>query len=160
LAHPRAPGRLYAACGDGYIERGYSFGQSRDGGDTWHYLSDSLEHEPYLYGLAINPADPDDLRVAAAAGPREAHRRPGRTAVYRYSGHGWRQDSHGLPTEDSYTAVVADDPAEPGTFYALNNYGLFCQRRGNGAWQHLPLDWDDAYRDQHPMCLAIAEMNK
>jgi hypothetical protein len=160
LAHPRAPGRLYAACGDGYIERGYSFAQSRDGGDTWQYLSDGLEHEPYLYGLAINPDDPDDLRVAAAAGPREAHRRPGRTAVYRYSGHGWRQDSDGLPIEDSYTAVLAADPREPGTFYALNSYGLFCQRRGNGAWQRLPLDWDDAYRDQHPMCLAIAEMNK
>ncbi|WP_110647257.1 WD40/YVTN/BNR-like repeat-containing protein [Salinicola peritrichatus] len=157
LSHPRAPGRLYAACGDGYMEQGYSFGDSRDGGDSWHYTSAGLEEEPYLYGLAVNPADPDDIRVAAASSPRTAHGRLGSASVYCNVEQGWQRDSDGLPIEDSFIAVLAADPQQPGTFYALNNHGVFCQRGREETWQRIPLDWDDAYLDEHPMCLAVLD---
>lgn len=157
LCHPRAPGRLYAACGDGYMAQGYSFGESRDGGDSWRYASAGLEEEPYLYGLAVDPADPDNIRVAAAASPRAAHNRAGRASVYRKVGQGWQPDNDGLPVDNSFAAVLATDSQQPGTFYALNNHGLFCQNQREPTWQRVPLDWDAAYLDEHPMCLAVMD---
>ena len=47
--HLSAPGRLYAAAGDGYFE-------SRDGGDTWQRFEKGLEHR-YLWSIAVDSAD-------------------------------------------------------------------------------------------------------
>ena len=64
-AHPMAPGRVYEAAGDGYAE-------TRDGGNSWEEGDGGLDHH-YLWGLAVDPADPDTVVVSASPGPRHAH---------------------------------------------------------------------------------------
>src|SRR5699024_759425 len=59
LAHPQAPGRLYAACGDGLTAKGHAYAESADEGRTWNYISEGLEEHPYLYNMALHPNDPN-----------------------------------------------------------------------------------------------------
>src|SRR5262249_19715065 len=88
--HPGAPNRLYSAAGDGYLD-------SRDGGDTWQRPDDGLNHG-YLWGVAVDPQDPEALVVTAAAGPRQAHDEPAESAVYRRrAGEPWSETRGGLP---------------------------------------------------------------
>ena len=63
--HPLAPGRVYEAAGDGYAESG-------DGGATWRSLDGGLGWT-YLWGLAVDPADPDTVVLSASPGARHAH---------------------------------------------------------------------------------------
>lgn len=151
LTHPAAPGRLYAALGDGSMARGRSWASSDDGGASWAYGSRGLEMMPYLYGLAINPANPDDVRIAASPDPMTAHR-TGPSSIFRDVQGRWVEDADGYPREGSLVPVLAADPASPGWWLALSNLGLF-ETRGDQGWVHLTgrPDW----RDQHPMCLAI-----
>ena len=64
-AHPLAPGRLCEAAGDGYAETG-------DGGTTWRPLDGGLGWT-YLWGMALDAADPDTVVLSASPGPRHAH---------------------------------------------------------------------------------------
>lgn len=111
--HPLAPGRLYAALGDGLLTRGHSFGESRDGGETWQYFGKGLETTPYLYGLAVNPGDPDDMRVSASSGIRAAHA-GGPSSMFRREGDAWFEDAAGFPRDHSLIPVLAADPLRPG----------------------------------------------
>src|SRR5262245_52827389 len=78
-AHAAAPGRLYEAAGGGFAE-------TRDGGQSWRRHDDGLKWR-YLWGLAVDPADPDCLLVSASPGPREAHDRgTARAAMHRRIG--------------------------------------------------------------------------
>jgi hypothetical protein len=52
------------------IRTGRSFAESQDGGDTWVYSGKGLEAAPYLYGLAVHPSNPEDIRVAASQSPQ------------------------------------------------------------------------------------------
>ncbi len=63
--HPAAPGAVYEAAGGGFAE-------TRDGGATWRGHDAGLRWR-YLWGLAVDPGDPDVLVVSASPGPREAH---------------------------------------------------------------------------------------
>ncbi len=172
--HPAAPGRLYAALGDGLMQRGRSYGESRDGGATWRYLGEGFGEMVYLYGMAIDPADPDDIRVAASTGPRAAHDDKGlrwksaaRTAlsklhlardtdgpssIFRRAGDRWIEDAEGFPRDHSLIPVLATDPDKPGRWLALSNLGLFEKGQGDEAWRTItdPPEWVD----MHPMCLA------
>ena len=151
LTHPAAPGRLYAALGDGVMDKGRSWAMSEDGGASWTYGSDGLEKMPYLYGLAVNPADPDDIRVAASPNPTTAHQN-GPSSIFRNVNGGWMEDAEGYPREESLVPVLAADPAAPGHWLALSNLGLF-EKLGDRNWTCLTCrpEW----RDQHPMCIAI-----
>jgi hypothetical protein len=64
-AHRLAPGRVYEAAGGGYAE-------TEDGGVTWHGEDTGLGWH-YLWGLAVDPADPDTMIVSVSPGPRHAH---------------------------------------------------------------------------------------
>jgi hypothetical protein len=174
--HPAAPGRLYAALGDGLMQRGRSYGESRDGGATWRYLGEGFGDMVYLYGMAIDADDPDDIRVAASTGPRAAHgdtgprwRSAARTAlsklhlardtdgpssIFRREGDRWIEDVEGFPRDHSLVPVLATDPGQPGRWLALSNLGLFEQSRGDEAWHAVATlpEW----ADMHPMCLAVA----
>jgi photosystem II stability/assembly factor-like uncharacterized protein len=97
-AHPLAPGRLYEAAGDGYAETG-------DGGATWRPGDGGLAWR-YLWGMAVDAADPETVIVSASPGPRHAHdadwgdrsweeeHRRAPAGVHDgpppWSGHGWR----------------------------------------------------------------------
>ena len=150
--HPAAPGRLYAALGDALMTRGRSFAESLDGGESWRYSGRGLERMPYLYGLALNPGDPEDIRVAASPGPQEAHF-SGTSSIFRRDGETWVEDAEGFPSDRSLVPVLGADPRRPGRWFALSNLGVFRKEPGDVGWALLAVP--DAFRDMNPMSLAI-----
>ncbi len=151
--HPAAPGRLYTALGDGLMRAGRSWAESRDGGDSWSYMSVGLEAMPYLYGMAIDAVNPDNVRVAAAPEPYAAHSRGGPSSIFRLDRGRWIEDADGFPGTSSFVPVLTAHPTLDGRFYALSNEGLFEQRSGAHSWRCLAEA--EKWRDAHPMCLAI-----
>jgi hypothetical protein len=143
--HPDAPGRVYAAAGDGYAE-------STDGGDTWDYPQEGLD-ERYCWSLAVDPADPDVRVLSAARSASQAHR-SGRSSVYRRTGDdaAWERVDD-LPHGDgAYRAVVA--PSGAGRFYALFNQGLFRSEDAGSSWERVA-DVPERFRGEPPRGLAV-----
>jgi len=138
ITHPDAPERVGVAAGDGYAESG-------DRGTTWQYPQEGLEHR-YVWGLAVDPGDPDRAVVSAARGARSAHTLASAEAyVYRRDAGddgSWHLAMDGLPDpEGTVRAVLA--AGGPGEFYALTNRGLYRSRDGGGSWARLPVEWPD-----------------
>ncbi|HTK11206.1 MAG TPA: glycosyl hydrolase [Ktedonobacteraceae bacterium] len=143
VLHRLAPNRLYSAAGDGFIQAGNGFMQSDDGGETWSHPDDGLAHH-YLWGAATDPANPDTIVISAAQGPQQAHNpRTPESAIYRRSGGSpWHKVSEGLPPERGSLAwVLTAHEAEPGTFYAANNHGIFRSTDTGLSWETLPIPW-------------------
>jgi hypothetical protein len=177
LTHPAAPGRVYGALGDGLMARGRSYAESRDGGATWRYSGNGLGDMVYLYGMAINPGDPDDIRIAASIGPRTAHGDngpawksaarsalsrlhlardgDGPSSIFRREGDGWIEDADGFPRAHSLVPVLATDPHRPGHWFALSNLGLFT-KAGPDRWRRL-IDVPE-WIDMHPMCMTVVRV--
>lgn len=134
--HQLAPGRLYAAAGDGYFESG-------DAGERWARRVEGLRHR-YLVGVAVDPADPETVVVSAAAGPGAAYS-PGHaeTYVYRRAGRRpWVPVAQGLPDARGTTASrLAAHPAEPGVVYDANNRGAFRSADAGRSWRALEIPW-------------------
>ncbi|PSP34183.1 hypothetical protein BRC64_01445 [Halobacteriales archaeon QH_10_67_22] len=155
--HPDAPGRVYAAAGDGYA-------QSADGGDTWTHPQDGLGHR-YVWGLAVPRSDPDTVVVSAARGPRSAHTvNTAEACVYRTTGADragqdgdpprWSVAMDGLPDpEGTVRSVLA--AAGGARLYALNNRGLYRSPDAGASWDRLDLDWPESYERQTPRALAV-----
>jgi photosystem II stability/assembly factor-like uncharacterized protein len=148
--HPDAPDRVYAAAGDGFAE-------SDDRGDSWRVPDVGLDHG-YVWGLAVDPDDPDTAVVSAAAGATAAHRR-GEAYLYRYRRDGDEGDRNadstgdagaferladrGFPTgEGTYRAVLASGRAA-GEVWALSNRGLFVTRDAGDSFEQVPVDLPD-----------------
>jgi photosystem II stability/assembly factor-like uncharacterized protein len=144
LALPRlAPNRLYSAAGDGFMSPGNGFVQSDDGGETWYRPDDGLVYH-YLWGVAVDPADPDTLVISAAPGPQEAHNpQSAESAIYRRSGgNPWQLVQAGLPAAHGLLAsVLATNEAEPGVFYAATNQGVFRSTDTGLNWEEMPIPW-------------------
>ncbi len=156
-AHPDAPGRLYSAAGDGVWMPGRGYSESRDGGDTWSRPDEGIERH-YLYGLAVDPGDPDTIVVSAADSPLKAHSlRNADSTVYQRSGRGpWREAREGLPQpKGSLRALVAANAAERGVFYATNNHGVFRSADGGVSWEPVLAPLPGRYRDQSPSAIAV-----
>ena len=156
-AHSAAPGRLYSAAGDGFMAPGRGYNESRDRGETWAQPDDGIERH-YLYGMAVDPGDPDTILVSAAVSPMAAHDyRAADATVYRRSGGGpWREVREGLPDPAGSTrAMLASNPAEPGVFYAAGNRGLFRSADAGATWERLPVPWREAYGRQGSQALAV-----
>lgn len=64
-AHPKATDRIYAIGGDGVS-------YSLDAGDGWTRDVEGMDRY-YVWGLAVDPDDPDLWYVSAAPGPDRAH---------------------------------------------------------------------------------------
>ena len=137
--HPRAPGRLYAAAGDGFMQPGDGYAESDDYGETWRRIGDGLEHH-YLYGLAVDTIDPETMLVSAAASPFAAHD-PGNAEsyVYRREACGpWRRAMDGLPDARGMTApVLRAHPTRAGTHLRRVEPG---HQSLPGCWSHLGTD--------------------
>ncbi|OYR70942.1 WD40/YVTN/BNR-like repeat-containing protein [Halorubrum ezzemoulense] len=148
--HPDAPDRVYAAAGDGFAE-------SDDRGDSWRVRDAGLDHG-YVWGLAVDPGDPDTAVVSAARGATAAHRR-GEAHLYRYrrggeeedegtgatgdAGAFERLDDRGVPTgEGTYRAVLAAGRSG-GEIWALSNRGLFVTRDAGDSFEQVPVDLPD-----------------
>lgn len=82
--HPARPGRAYEAGGGGAA-------WSRDGGKSW-CAADAGRDRRYVWGLAVDPVDPDRWFVSAAPSAGMAHRgERADAAIYRWQGPGpWR----------------------------------------------------------------------
>ncbi|WP_135365538.1 WD40/YVTN/BNR-like repeat-containing protein [Halosimplex halophilum] len=158
--HPDAEGRVYTAAGDGYA-------QSEDGGDTWTYPQEGLDHG-YVWGLAVPRADPDTVVVSAAGGARSAHSVSTAEAyVYRTTNAGngdgdasreasteWSLAMDGLPDpEGTVRSILA--AAGGSVLFALNNRGLYRSADAGASWDRVPLEWPDAYESQTPRGLAV-----
>ena len=120
--HQKAPKRLYSSAGDGYFE-------SFDYGESWNRPAAGLKHH-YLYGLAVDPADPNTIVVSASQSAWQAHYiERANSLVYRRSiendGDGkWKVASNGLPqSEGTIIAILAANPKNKGEFYAINILG-------------------------------------
>jgi hypothetical protein len=149
--HPKAPGRLYSAAGDGYFE-------SRDFGESWESPAEGLEHR-YLWSVAVDPVDPDTVLVSAAHGPRQAHNpRAAESVIYRRSGEGsWQRCRSGLPEPGSTMAFELATGAAEGTFYAVCNRGVYRSEDAGESWGPVELDWPDRYLTQRPQAILLGE---
>ncbi|WP_415383109.1 WD40/YVTN/BNR-like repeat-containing protein [Halosimplex sp. TS25] len=160
--HPDAEGRVYTAAGDGYA-------QSEDGGDTWTYPQDGLDHR-YVWGMAVPRSDPDTVVVSAARGARSAHSVSAAEAyVYRTTGaaggHGderadrgdeteWSLAMDGLPEAEGTVRSVLAAAGGP-VLLALNNRGLYRSADAGESWDRLGVEWPDEYESQTPRGLAV-----
>ena len=157
--HEDAPGRLYSAAGDGFFPARRGYMQSPDGGDTWERPSEGLDYQ-YLWGLAVDPADPDTAVVSAASGPFSAHSpATAQSTLYRRGDGGpWHEVRVGLPEpEGTVVSVLASNANEPGVFYALNNHGVYRSVDAGREWERLEMAWPERYLRQHPQALLVTE---
>jgi hypothetical protein len=157
--HKLAPDRLYSAAGDGFMRAGNGFVQSDDGGNTWYRPGEGLNHH-YLWGVAVDPADPDTLVISAAHGPQQAHNpMSAESAIYRRSHKSpWQQVRAGLPGEKGLlTCVLTVNPAEPGVFYASSNKGIYRSADAGVNWEELPIRWPDGFQMGRVHALVVVE---
>ena len=149
--HLSAPERLYSAAGDGYFE-------SRDGGDTWQRFEKGLQHR-YLWSIAIDSADADNIILSAAASARRSHYEPAESYLYRRTaGSPWQQLRDGLPKPAGRrTAVLASHPREPGTFFAAWEHDVYHSVDGGASWDRLDVPWPENCRVNELCALAVAE---
>ncbi|QKG85034.1 glycosyl hydrolase [Kroppenstedtia pulmonis] len=159
IVHPQNPDRIYAACGDGYLEKGCGYAESRDGGETWHYVGEGLKHH-YLYGLAVDPGDPETILVSAASDPGSAHNPKQATSrIYRKKGkEPWQEITQGLPpATGTVIPLLATHQGEAGVFYALTNQGLYCSPDQGSSWVRMEVPWKEEYINQHQQAIAVTE---
>lgn len=148
--HADVEGRVYTAAGDGYAE-------SDSAGQTWHYPQDGLEHR-YVWGLAVDPTDPETVVVSAADSARSAHS-PGTADahIYRKQERSWDLAMDGLPDSNGQVRAVLDSGSRSGEFLALTNRGLFLSTDGAASWKRLAIEWPGAYEEQVGRGLAVVE---
>lgn len=140
--HPADPGRVYSAAGDGYAE-------STDRAESWDHPQEGLEHR-YVWGLAVDPGDPDVRLVSAAHGAGAAHRMP--TAdnhVYRRIGEQpWdRLADRGLPMGEGVLRAAIAGGSTDGQFVAANNHGVYLTHDAGESWERLTGDRWDRYAE-------------
>jgi hypothetical protein len=155
VTHPRAPGRLYSAAGDGFGAPGRGYNQSPDRGESWDHPDEGIDRQ-YLWSIAVDPADPDTMIVSAASSPFTAHDPTHADAtIYRRSqNQAWQEVSLGLPpTKGTTRAVLAANPAEAGVFYAASNRGIYRSADTGLTWERLPIAWP---YDNSPQAVLVA----
>lgn len=155
--HPLAPGRIYAAAGDGFSRPGMGFAESFDNGKTWIRPNAGITRD-YLWGLAVDPGNPDAIVVSGAASPRQAHDPDvAESAIYRrIDATTWEQVTIGLPEpRGTVIPVLATNPDEPGVFYAACNHGLFRSHDDGVAWERIDVPWPTAREAAHVNGLVI-----
>ena len=151
VTHPRAPRRLYSSAGDGYFE-------SFDYGESWSRPMEGMRHS-YLYGLAVDPGDPQVVIVSASVGPSKAYSiENAESFIYRRNEDDkkWEAVSNGLPRPSETTiTLLAANPKAEGEFYAANNRGLFISTDSGVSWGKLDIQWPKGYSLQPPWTLAV-----
>lgn len=149
-SHPHAPGRVYAAAGEGYFE-------STNFGDTWRSLEEGLAHH-YLWSVAVDPGEPGTVLVSAARGPGAAHSAEmAESTVYSRRAAGqWQEARDGLPpAKGTMTAVLATDDATPGLVYHASNRGLYRSSDGGATWHALLEEWPAPFAGQRANALLV-----
>ncbi len=147
--HPDAPGRAWAAAGDGYAE-------TDDGGRTWTHPQEGLDHR-YCWSVAVDAADPRTVLLSAASGPRSAHNAASAESyVYRRRGdEPWERVGDGLPTGKGTVRAALARGSASGAFYALSNRGLFFTTDAGETWEAVNVEWPEEFGTQTPSGLAV-----
>jgi photosystem II stability/assembly factor-like uncharacterized protein len=174
-AHRLAPGRVYEAAGGGFAE-------TDDGGETWHGADTGFSWH-YLWGLAIDPVDPNVAVVSVSPGPRHAHDarvsqavaghgaqggppwagysyQGPEAAIYRRVGQSpWQQMTQGLPNPRGTMAYVfATHETEPHVFYAAPHSGeIFRSADAGTSWERLDVMWPDGFTVKSVDSVAVGE---
>src|SRR5690606_9644110 len=80
MTHPTAPDRVYEAAGGGVA-------MSTDRGATWREGDEGMDRH-YVWGLAVDPQDPDRWYVSATRGarPADGDRESAESLIYRTRG--------------------------------------------------------------------------
>jgi len=119
------------------------------------HLQDGLSHR-YVWGLAVDPADPDTVVVSAASGARTAHT-PSRAEsyVYRKRGDTWERAMTGLPGPDGTTRAGLAPGIVGGELFALVNHGLFRTADAGDSWSCVGIEWPASYREQAGRGVAV-----
>jgi photosystem II stability/assembly factor-like uncharacterized protein len=146
--HPRDPARLWIA-----IEAG-ALVSTADGGHTWR---DRVSERPYdTHELAIHPAAPEMLRVAAGDGYFES----------ADGGASWSSPRNGLDV--GYLRSVAVDPGDPQivivsasssprkAYQAGVSDGRLYRRVGQGNWERVLSGWPATPSTIAPLIVAGA----
>jgi photosystem II stability/assembly factor-like uncharacterized protein len=144
--HPTDPGRAWVA-----VEAG-ALVMTPDGGRSWR---DRVPGGPYdTHELALHPAAPDTLRVAAGDGYYESED----------GGVTWSSPGEGLDV--GYLRSVAIDPGDPGTvvvsassrprtaYVAGHSDGRVYRREGQGRWARVVSGWPDPPATIAPLLAA------
>jgi photosystem II stability/assembly factor-like uncharacterized protein len=151
--HKLAPGVVYEAAGGGFAE-------SHDSGDTWRGHDEGRRHH-YLWGLAVDPGDPETLIVSGSPGPRSAHSDQNAEATLYRRSHGgsWQPVQEGLPDPIGTRAyVLATHPAEPGVFYAATRRDLYRSADAGQRWEKLSIAWPAQARFNTVNAMAVCAM--
>jgi photosystem II stability/assembly factor-like uncharacterized protein len=165
--HKNKPGRLYSAAGDGYFE-------SYDYGQTWRRLVAGLGDYDYLFSVAVDSGNPQTAIVSASEWPTKAYYvEDAESWVYRRTSsiiddaddgnsndkEEWKIVSNGLPKPTgTLISILAANPKVAGTFYAVNNRGIFYSADSGFSWKMLDdIEWPKEYLSQHPWALAVRE---
>ncbi|MBV9005490.1 MAG: hypothetical protein JO181_12585 [Solirubrobacterales bacterium] len=157
LIHPDAPDRLCAVTGNGFVRAGYGYWESPDAGATWSWPTAGMAHH-YLWGLAVDPADPDAMVMSGANCPTALHSpMVGESFIYRRTGNGWVPCGDGLADpRGTIEPLLASSSGEPGTFYALTNKGIFRSVDQGASRQGLEVPWEPQFAVSGPRAIAIA----
>lgn len=158
-SHRLAPGRLYAAAGDGLSAPGRGYTESKDGGCTWHRFGSGLRHH-YLWGLVVDPHDPNTQLVSAARSPEAAHDSANaESTVYLRTGESpWIEIQSGLPEpRRTLVATLAALNSRPTIFYLACNRGIYHSPNSGRNWEPLPIPWPERFLQQRPQGLAVGE---
>jgi photosystem II stability/assembly factor-like uncharacterized protein len=116
---------------------------SQDAGHTWQSLDEGMDRH-YVWGLAVDAADPDLWYVSATFSAREAHRRDGnaQALLYRKRGDGpWEPlgGNGALPSPLPYMPYALLAPrGRPGTLIAGMQHGeLWLSEDAGETWRRL-----------------------
>ena len=157
--HSAAPGRLYAATGDGAELPGKGYAESHDHGETWSYPNDGMEKQ-YLTSVAVDAANPDRVLVSASTTPKQTDDFDAlSSAVYRRLADGtWEKCMSGLPDEAGLTPpMIAASEQLFGQFIAIANRGLFRTDDYGDSWEEIAVEWPVEFTEQHPRAIALIE---
>lgn len=134
MTHPTAPDRVYEAAGGGVA-------MSTDRGATWREVDEGMDRH-YVWGLAVDPQDPDLWYVSATHGARHAHgdRESAEAFIYRKRGDApWEALEAGLETPlRSMPYALLIPTARPSELYAgMRDGSLFLSEDQGDSWHQL-----------------------
>jgi photosystem II stability/assembly factor-like uncharacterized protein len=108
--------------------------RSGDGGATWAPANDTNTANLGFGGIAVSPVDPNTAYVGSMFGQGIFKTTDGGTT--------WMPINQGLPQSYGRFVVLAVDPNQPETVYALSNQGIYKSIDGGSSWTQLAAGLD------------------
>ena len=108
--------------------------RSNDGGITWTAANDATTANLGLSGIAISPVDPNTVYVGSMFGQ----------GIFKTidGGASWKPVNVGLPQPYGRFVLLAIDPHQADTVYAVGNTGIFKSTDGADTWTQLTAGLD------------------